>query len=293
MHSLDIIHLVIGDYSCEILANYGATLNSYKYKGLEFVDGYSEVAQTKKQQYKGVILAPFPNRIAQGIYNFEGATYQLPINRSKEGLALHGFLYNKTFSVVNQTTDSVSLEYLYEEELPSFPFSFKLCIHYQLKEDGSLIVSSDVWNNSTSKMPFGLGWHPYFKIGDSIDHLSLDFPASKQVLLDEKKIPNGKQSIFLSQQDKLYLRDHQFDDCFILEAQEYNEFVLSDGINSLKVFSPSKADYGFFQIYTPKDRKTIAIEPMTCAPDAFNNNIGLHLLEPEAHSSFRYGIKGT
>jgi len=51
-----------------------------------------------------------------------------------------------------------------------------------------------------------------------------------------------------------------------------------------------KYKYNFLQVYTPPHRKSIAIEPMTCAPNAFNNEQGLIILAPFESFSASWGI---
>ena len=68
-----------GNYLAEILPNYGAAINAYKFNGLNFIDGYAHVQEIDQQKYKGVILAPFPNRLAAAQYNFENKSYTLPV----------------------------------------------------------------------------------------------------------------------------------------------------------------------------------------------------------------------
>lgn len=291
MKALHQVKLENGAYSCEVLTNYGAALNSYKYKGVEFVSGYKSPGEIAQQQYKGVVLAPFPNRVAEAAYAFEGAAYQLPINREKEGLALHGLLYNKAFEILSQSKSELLITYSYKAEVESFPFCFILEIRYQLENNGRLKICATVTNNSEGNMPFGFGWHPYLQIGSEINELSLDFPASKKLLLNDKKIPTGKVATFLEAQSLIALKDYEFDDCFKLSNEEQVAFILSDGKQSLKVQAKSLGDFPYFQLYTPKDRQTIAIEPMTCAPDAFNNKLGLISMPSGSSKSFEYSIQ--
>lgn len=282
------IKLVNQDYTCSILANYGAALNSYQFKSKEFVLGYQDISETETQKYKGVILAPFPNRIAQAKYSFENVAYQLPINRPKEALALHGFLYNKTFTIVEQEENSLVLQYDYTGTIRSYPFPFNLIVAYELLANGLLKIKTVIRNNGNKTMPFGTGWHPYFKIDKSIDTMQLKMPACQQMELDNN-IPTEKLIDFLQQESTLYLKEHHFDDCFVFK-QNRIAFQLIGEEYQLKVSAKGPNNYPYFQIYTPKTRNSVAIEPMSCAPNSFNNKIGLLEIEAGQSFSFEYEI---
>ena len=285
-----IIKLEKGPFSCEILANYGAALNSFCFQNVDFVDGYQRLEETLTQQYKGVILAPFPNRIAQAKYAFKGQSFALDINRAKEGLALHGFLFNQPFKVIEQSAHQCTLIYRYSEFKNGYPFPFELKVAYVLDEEAGLKVSCRVENVGTKALPFGLGWHPYFKINGSIDDLKIEFPATEQLSLDDKKIPTGELLTFTKEAGILNLIDCEFDDCFKLVNSGKQVFKLISPSISLEIAAEQSA-FPYFQIYTPKDRKSIAIEPMTCAPNAFNSGLGLQIIEAGEVIVASYSLK--
>ena len=83
---------------------------------------------------------------------------------------------------------------------------------------------------------------------------------------------------------------HHFDDCFELLEEKRNTFILKGRQYELEI-STDLSDFSYFQIYTPKDRKSIAIEPMTCAPNAFNNGLGLRKIDPEGSFCFTYQLQ--
>lgn len=287
---LNIISLHSGNYSCEVISNYGACLNSYKFKNNEFISGYSSRNDILNQQYKGVLLAPFPNRIAEGKYSFDGQDYQLEINREKEGLALHGFLYKREFTVLEELRDRLVLHYTYIGDAAGYPFPFDLTIQYLLNEEGILRIKTRIKNSSEQSLPFGLGWHPYFQMEKNIDDLALLFPPCRILDLDSKLIPTGDLTTFAIENKNVKLATENFDTCFLIEAENEASFVLSDGNIDLIVGALNREDYPYFQIYTAKDRQSIAIEPMTCAPNAFNNGMGLGVLHSGESSEFEFHI---
>lgn len=288
---LNIITLRSGDYSCEIISNYGACLNSYKYKERDFISGYSSRNDISSQQYKGVLLAPFPNRVAEAKFSFDGQSYLLLINREKESLALHGFLYNRDFAIKIHSEDSLVLQYKYLGDAAGYPFSFDITIEYGLHKDGLLSINTQFKNTGNQSLPYGLGWHPYFQMGKNIDELHLSFPPCKLLDLDDKLIPTGNLTVFAARRKNLKLADYNFDSCFFIEPENEASFTLSDDQTDLIIRANGFRDYPYFQIYTAKDRQSIAIEPMTCAPNAFNNNMGLGILLPNESSDFKFHIQ--
>lgn len=288
---LQVVNLQVENYSCEILAGYGAALNSYKFRDTEFVEGYQKPEEIANQKYKGVILAPFPNRVAQGRYSFQDKNYKLNINRKKEGLALHGLLYNEVFEIISQSDQELRMKYLYTSMKEGFPFLFSLNVSYKLRLDGSLSVTTEV-ENFGPNMPFGLGWHPYFKLGKSIDSLKLEIPACEKLELDNALIPTGDMISFHTRTKQIKLADYHFDDCFLVNESARNSFKIIGSEHSLEVRSEQKGEFDYFQLYTPKSRSSIAIEPMSCAPDSFNNQMGLITLKPRETRSFSYEIHG-
>lgn len=278
-----------GEYSSRILVNYGAALNSYKFKGQEFVSGYASSDQIKNQKYKGVVLAPFPNRLAKAKYQFKNRDYTLPINREKEGLALHGFLYNEAFEILEQKENEIQLQYVYMATKEGYPFYFTLTISYILLDDGTLKVETYVKNNGEA-MPFGIGWHPYFQMEEDVNHLFLEIPDSEMLELDEALIPTGSFTPFEYSSKEFSLREHHFDNCFLFKRSD-SKVQLNSTNFSLQIHSSWQEDYPYFQIYTPKDRATIALEPMSCAPNAFNNQMGLLILKENESKKFTYTLK--
>lgn len=290
MNLLQAVLLRNGDVEVEVLPNYGAAVNAYTFNGHNFIDGYSSPEEIAKQQYKGVILAPFPNRLAAAQYEFEDETYTLPINRAKESLALHGFLYNEPFEIIQQLDNELTLYYLYDAMEAGYPFKFALMINYILHSDGRLEVQSGVENLGPT-MPFGLGWHPYFKMDVDVDDLELAFPESDLILLDDRKIPTGETVPYEVIGDALNMKDEHFDDCFVLKQSGANQFKVKSKQYDLLIHSPSLNDFGYFQLYTPPNRRSVAVEPMTCAPNAFNNGMGLHLIPAKQKVQFNYSIQ--
>lgn len=229
--------------------------------------------------YASSVLFPFASRIKDGKYNFSGKNYQLEKNDNNT-TALHGFVYNKTFKLVDSTVDknscSVTLNYIESNNSTGFPFKYFISLTYTLHKN-SLQLKVDVKNIDEHSFPFILGWHPYF-FSDDLANSFLNFKSHKKVIFDNNLIT--KEIVENTQGDVFKLKNKQLDDCFFLQE---NKVSFSTPKYNLEITSSSNET--FLQLYTPKDLPIIAIEPMTGISNSFNNKIGLQTLEPnQSHS---------
>ena len=231
--------------------------------------------------FKGAKLFPFPNRIKDGKYFFKGKSYQLPINYTEENNSCHGFVFDKKFLIgeIKSGKDGALaiFYYKYEGKIEGYPFPFNLELTYYLSDKG-MTCRSRVKNMSGESIPMGDGWHPFFSTGRKINKLQIRFPASYLFEADERLIPSGKKLPYSNFNEYRELKSSIFDSCFKLQPSP-------SGIQTTEIFDakqnmtiqlwqeagPNK--YNYLQIYTPPNRNSIAIEPMTCIANAFNNKI--------------------
>jgi aldose 1-epimerase len=144
-------------------------------------------------------------------------------------------------------------------------------------------------------MPFGEGWHPFFGFNKAVDHLSLKFNAEELILVDQRLIPTGKKIKYDHFNQLRKIEDTKFDSCFKLAADQGKHISeLYDPDNDLTVLlwqETGENRYNYLQVYIPPSRLSIALEPMTCNIDAFNNGEGLQILEPGQIYEASYGIR--
>ena len=224
--------------------------------------------------YAAAILFPFASRIEKGAYQFDGKTYQLYCNQAGIN-ALHGLVYNKTFTVINQkvTDSTAAVTMVYTETNPpkGFPFQYALEVTYTLSEN-NVGIAIKVTNLDTTPFPFTLGWHPYFYT----EHLAesvVKFNSHQQVAFDEKLIT--KELVLFTNEGDFAIENKQLDDCFVM-----NDAVIEFETNEYQVTITSDAAQNYLQMFTPPHRMLIAIEPMTGISNSFNNGIGLQVLAP-------------
>jgi len=245
--------------------------------------------------YRGAKLSPFPNRVKNGRYNFEGREYQLAANAPPH--ALHGLCWNLPFSVDEQiaTNEGVvlTLQTQYQSLYEGYPFSYQVEIEYTLEEN-KFKCATRILNTGKHNIPIGDGWHPYFTTGSKIDSVKLQLPACRQLELDETFIPTGKylrSDLFAK---PTLLGDTLLDHCFELEKCAVAETRLIDEEKNMTIViwqEVGDKGYKYVQVYTPPDRDSIAIEPMSCAPDAFNNKKGLIVLGQGEMAEFSLGVR--
>ena len=258
----------------KIVLNQGASLQELTLHSIPIIKELPSISYDKS--FASSILFPFANRIKNGKYTFNKVAYQTEINQLEEQNALHGFVHNKEFLLVKKQTNShkaiVIVEYNETNFTKGFPFTYKIRLKYILKNN-SLELKVQVENTSDIEFPFTLGWHPYFYSAD-VNESILKFNASKQVVFDDRKIPIEAKEV--SNSENFQLKNKKLDDCFYLD-NNIIEFVTP----KYKMELSSSDSNSFLQLYTPKTKNTIAIEPTTGISNSFNSEIGLKILQPK------------
>lgn len=269
---------IIENFKCCIYPNLGASLQQLIYRNIPIINGISNSKKGLIEYYsfyKSAFLFPFPNRIANGRYLFKGKTYQLTCNEGSFKNAIHGHIFNKSFSVSNKiltrTSAKISLSYSNKGDGIGFPFAYDIEITYLFSKN-KVTIDFKITNLGKEPFPFGIGWHPYFN-AQNLASSTLSFDAIHQFKVNNFMIPTEKTPLKIESLNQL--NDIKLDDCFVLKSPKAS-FKTSD--YELELNYPTKSE-NYLQIYTPDDRKSIAIEPMTCAPDSFNNKNGLLILK--------------
>jgi aldose 1-epimerase len=264
-------HYQSDGFSCKVFPHLGASIQELTIGGIPIIKELpltNEGIQHYRTNYPSAILFPFPNRVAEGKYVYDTEKFQLTINEPSLKNAIHGLVGDTSFEVVNLEDDSISLRHTHYSS-PGFPFPYDLIISYFFSESG-LQLKFEVSNTGEKTFPFGLGWHPYFEVGD-YSGCSLHFSAEKKYLNDDQMVPIDSE-IYLDA--PIYLSDVQLDTAYKLN-KGYLE--LNTPKYQLQMYIP---DGSYVQLYTPTNGESVAIEPMTCIANAFNNGVGLKELTP-------------
>ncbi len=253
---------------------------------------------------RGIKMIPFPNRIEDGRYAFGGRTYSLPINFPSQNHAIHGLLSKEVMRLVGseegRDEGSVTLDYDFTGKFDGYPFGLHVAVKHILNDDG-FTVETAAENIGEEPLPFGDGWHPYFRFDgrSDVDNWGLKVPAKHRVKMNARLIPTG---------DVLPVKGTQFD---FLQERRIGSMTLDDvftglkrrrGLSVTELTNPEldvvlevwqDAAYNYLVIFTPpgENRNCIAIEPMTCNTNAFNNGQGLIVLKPRDKFHGRYGVR--
>ncbi len=293
-------NLHTGEYA-SIIPDFGGNVNELVLKKKEklysVLDGNKTAKELiKDEAYKGAHLIPFSGRIKDGMYIFQGKPYQLPINETSRNNALHGFLNDKPFSIagITENKDDVSLKlaYSYESQINGYPFPFHLLLIYTISGSG-LKIGIEVKNTGASPMPFACGWHPYFTFHEPVDELHLQVPGSGIVALNEHLIPTGEMippNHFTTMER---IGSARLDTCFLLKDNGKAETLLHSVEKDITIHvwqESGNGQFRYMQVYIPPHRRSIAIEPVTSQPNAFNNRNGLVTLQPAEAFRGSYGV---
>ncbi|UTF58718.1 aldose 1-epimerase [Gilvimarinus sp. DA14] len=249
--------------------------------------------------YRGAVLFPFPNRLRDGRYHFGGRELMFAVNEADLNNALHGFLHRTPAKVAKQTTagdiSSATLVYAVDGSEPGYPFKAEVRMVYQLSAEGALRVEMMVENLDSQPIPVGLGWHPYYTLGESIDNCSLQLPEVERVLVDARLLPTGERVVDSRFHAAVNLAGVELDNCFVLgpEATQASAvFASESGGFGLQLWQQTgPRGLNFMQVYTSPDRKSLAVEPMSCGIDAFNTGEGLVVIKPGQVYSGVFGVR--
>ena len=277
----------------------GGGLRALTHDRHPLVFGYP--AEVMADAGRGQVLAPWPNRIRDGRYAFDGSAFVLPLTEPARGNASHGLVRWMPWRLLERSADRLSVGVTVHPQ-PGWAWTLRVEVTYALDEHG-LRVTPSVTNLSSSPCPFGFGMHPYLTAGEStLDDVDLTMSATTQLDVDAQLIPTAREPVAQDFTDGRSLRGIGLDTCFTgLPTGD-------DGCWRVDVGSGGRtttlwADAGAFpyvQLFTgdglpePKNRRSgLAVEPMTCPADAFNSGDGLLTLAPGRPWSASFGISAT
>src|SRR5664280_1580987 len=171
-----------------VITEIGATLRAFTVDDRPVIDGFGP--EQWSQGGRGQVLAPWPNRLGDGRYTFDGIEAQAPLNEVSRANAIHGLVRWLPWHMVGRAQNQVSLS-CELHPAPGYPFALRLTIEYRLGRDGlTEVVDAD--NTGPSDLPFGLGFHPYLTAGTpTVDQVRLKVPAELRLLTDERGLPTS------------------------------------------------------------------------------------------------------
>lgn len=287
-----------GHYTA-VITQSGAALRSLTYGERALLDGFAE--DQASFGGRGQLLAPWPNRIRDGRYAFDGIRHQLPLTEPSRRTALHGLVQWSAWSLLTHEPDSVTLGYRVMSR-PGYPWTLDLEVTYTLGADG-LTITQSATNRSNRPAPYASGAHPYVLAGQSgIDEWTVEVPATSRLLTDaERLLPTTTEAVDGTRYDLRTPRP--LGDLVLNHA--YSSLERDDrGRATTRLLTPHGTgaeiwvdeQHRWLMLYTGDDtpataRRSLAVEPMTAPPDAFNSGTDLVQLEPGERFSASWGVR--
>lgn len=299
----------------------GGGVRSYEHGGQPVLAGYP--AEVVCPGAAGSVLAPWPNRIAAGRYVHRGRAHQLGLSEPDLGNAIHGLVRWVRWTAANVHADSVTLGYDLPPQ-PGYPFALRLRTRWSVGP-GGLRADHTVTNTGSEDAPFGLGAHPYIDIGATpMSMVRVEIPAVRRLVVNHRMVPVEEELVHGTEYD---LRRGRPLGALRLDTTYTGLRRDADGTTRVRVSGGSGATrrgaevwmneaFGWVQVFTaehgrarrdtvvgsvtgavadpaaePERVDAVAVEPMSCAPNAFNSGVGLVVLRPGAHWRGAWGVR--
>lgn len=279
-----------GDHRA-VATEVGAGLRTYSVGDRDVIDGYALDAMARSG--RGQVLAPWPNRLEDGAYSFNGRDYRVPIDQHGENNAIHGLVRWQAFTVRTHEPARVALEHVLHPT-PGYPFTVTLSVEYSLRDAG-LAVQIAARNDGTETCPFGCGAHPYLTRGTPVDTLALQLPAATVLRSDGRGLPVGADVVVDTEFDFRSARPvgpTVLDHCFT-DLTRGDDGLARVHVGDLTLWMDGS--FRYVMVFTGDPladvaRRAIAVEPMTCPPNAFRTGTDLVRLEPGQEFHAHWGI---
>jgi aldose 1-epimerase len=277
------------------IAEVGATLRAYDSGGTPVCWGFAEDRICGGG--RGQVLAPWPNRLRDGAYEFEGVPGRAPLDEPGRSNAIHGLVRWVPWRLVEKSPAAVRLAYLLHPQ-PAYRYRLALEIEYRLGDSG-LSVTLQATSEDDRRLPFGAGFHPYLAAGPGgADASRVALPARRRLLLDERALPLGSEAVAGTPYGAVAsdepVERHEpvgslrIDDCFtdlVVDDGRWRAEIVPGGRERPTVLW-AEAVFKYIMCFTgdtlsSADRRlAVAVEPMTCPPDALRTGEDLIVLEP-------------
>lgn len=278
-----------------------AVLRAFAVDGVRFTETWDDASVPPMGG--GIVLVPWPNRIPGGRWTLRGRQQQLDITDVGHAAAIHGLLRNTAYRLMDQQQASVTLAAsIYPQH--GYPFTLDTEVTHTVSADG-LMVTHALTNAGTAAAPFGVGVHPYLRVGErAVSELTLTMSADRFLRTDQNLVPVALEPVdgtpndlrggrLLAELDlDVALTGFEFTDCRV-----EHRLTAPDG-TGLALWAEKV--FGWAQVYSPPNfpgtggpdqRRAVAVEPMTCGLDAFNTGHGLLWLEPGESWSASWGLR--
>ena len=246
-----------------VRADRGGMVTAWQVAGREvlYLDADTLADRTKNVRGGIPVLFPSPGKLAGDAWSYRGAS---------GALKQHGFARDLPWRVV-ATGPAVILELTSTSETRArFPWEFRYVLTYTLRER-ALRIDQQVENRSSTTMPFGLGFHPYFRVAQADKAAArVETPATRAFDNVTKQTIELRAPIDLTRAEvDLHLVDHGSSEC---------RLALPAGAITIR----GSDAYRRWVIWTLAGKDFVCVEPWTCPGNALNTGEGLFELAPGA-----------
>ena len=275
-----------------VITEVGATLRTYVKGGVVVVEGFA--GEEVPTGARGQVLFPWPNRIGDGEWTFSNRTAHPSIDDVQHATAIHGLVRWRPFRIDSVNQNRCVLTLLLHPT-PDYPFLSEISVAYHLGSLG-LTVTSTVTNRDDVPIPFGVGFHPYLAVSTpTIEGAQLEVPAMGYIAVNARMLPTGEILPLVGNQldfsTMKSISGHELDVTYTeLERDDSGmaSVVVVDGAGGEVELSVDR-NFPYLQVFTGdtlekgRRRTAIAVEPMTCPPDALRSGKDVVVLEPGQH----------
>ncbi len=284
------IEITAGKYGATIVSE-GAGLASLTYAGHDIVLPHDPAE--KPVGYNGKVLIPWPNRITNGQYVWEGETFTLEVNEPETGASLHGLSCWVDWEVTEHTESSATLRTRIAPT-SGYPFHLETAVTYTLDPQTGLSISVATANTGDVPAPYGTSVHPYLTVGAPLDDCVISVPADTVLEVDADLSPTGDMDVtdtHLDLRGPAPMAGRSVDHAFTGLPDGTWTVSLTDPTTGRAVEMTSSERW--VQIYSAENqqRQGVAVEPMTCPPNAFNSGTDLIVLQPGQTTTFTTAIR--
>jgi len=295
-------HRLVHEDQDLLVVEVGGGIRSYRRGGTDVIDGYG--AGEMCDGGRGQILAPWPNRVGDGRFSWEGRWCQLALNEPERSNAIHGLVRWLPWALEDRSESGLRMGcHLLPQ--PGWPWPLRLSVSYSLDAEGLETVISVTNEGGAGACPFGLGWHPYLAaFGGVVDDVVLQLPASSVYSSDDRGLPASVgpvEGTAMDFRDGRTIGEARLDVAFTGLTRGGNgraivEFRSGSGGEVVRMWMDGA--FTHLMVYTgdtlgdeSRRRRGLAVEPMTCAPDMLRNRDGLLRLEEGQSFQASWGLQ--
>jgi aldose 1-epimerase len=284
-----------GPYTA-VVRSVGATLQSLRRDDRDLVLPFGD--GDIRPAFRGAVLAPWPNRVGDGRWSWRGAPQQLALTEPERGHAIHGLVAWAEWATVERTDDSVTLATAVWPQ-PGYPFHLELTARWSVDRERGLSAELTATNAGSEDAPYGCAIHPYLVAPrGTVDDWVLHVPADRELQVDERMLPTDLVDVpaahdFREPRPVGDARiDHAFTSVHYVDGEAEITVVDADGRGTRVTFGEATP---WVQVCTSdwpgeSHRAAIAVEPMTCPPDALTSGTDLVVLAPGSRHVARWRV---